>query len=122
MALWTGVALAAARVADEFGLARDGCAGGKSLEADIVRRVDRLFVELGQKNVRDSADDTLGSAFNQVAKTYKNLAFTQADCRVQGCEAPKANRNWRDGRSWAYCTIFLFKNGSDVICSHQIRN
>lgn len=98
MARRTGVALAAARVADELGLPRHGRAGCESLEAYIVRCVDGLFVELGEQDVGDRAKDTFWRAFDQVGEAYENLAFAQTDCGVQRCETAKANRDWRDRR------------------------
>ncbi len=56
-ALGTEEALVAARAANQFRLAGYGGAGGKALVAQVLRRVDGLFVELGQQNVGDGAED-----------------------------------------------------------------
>ena len=94
VALRAGVALAAARVADEFSLAGDGGAGGEALEAHVVRRIDGLLVEFGEKNMRDGADDALGSAFDEIGEADEDFTFAQADGGVQRCEAAEANREW----------------------------
>ena len=97
----SGVALATASVADEFSLARDGGAGGESLEADVVRRIDGLLVQLGQEDVGDSANDALRGTLDQVRKADEDFAFTQANGGIQRCESTKANRDRRDRRPGA---------------------
>jgi len=119
VALRAGVALAAAGVSDEFGLARDGGAGGESFEAKVVLRVDRLPVELGEEDVGDGANDALVRAFNQVAETHENPAFAEADGGVQRCEAAKANSNRRDWRPGTQKTILFLKYGTKIY-GHQI--
>ena len=96
-----GVALAAASVADEFCLACDGGAGGESLEADIVRGIDGLLVQLGQEDMCDGANDALRGALDQVGKADKDFAFTQANGGIQRCESTKANRDRGDRRPGA---------------------
>lgn len=99
--MWTCVALAAACVADEFSLTSDRCAGSESLESYVVRRIDRLLVQLGDEDVRDGADHALWCAFDEVGETYKDLAFAQTDGGVEGSEAAETNRDRRDRRPWA---------------------
>ena len=61
VALRPGESLAAARVANELGLTSDCGARGEALEAQVVRGVDGLSVQLGQQDVGDRTNDTLGA-------------------------------------------------------------
>lgn len=112
VALWAGVALATAGVADEFSLARDGGAGGEPLEADVVRGIDWLLVELGEEDVCDGVNDALGSAFDEIGKAYEDFAFAQTNGGVERCETAEADRDGRDGRARAKCAVFVFKDGN----------
>src|SRR6185437_16597008 len=75
MTLRAGVALAAASMANEFCLTADGGAGGKSLETQVLRRLDGLAVEFGEQNVRNRTYNALRRAFNKVGEADKYLAF-----------------------------------------------
>ena len=57
VALWTKVSFGAARAADQFGLARDRCAGGEPLVARVLRGVNGLAIKLGEQDVADGTDD-----------------------------------------------------------------
>ena len=119
MALRAGVALASARVADQFSLACHGRAGREAFEAHVVRRIDGLLVEFGEKNMSNGADDILGSAFDEIGEADEDFTFAQADGCVQRCEAAEAHGKRRHRRSRAQNTIFLLKYG-DQMSSHQV--
>ena len=110
MSLGPGVALAAASVANELGLAGNGGACGETLEAYVVRCVNRLLVKLGKEDVRDGADDAFGSALDQIGEADEDLAFAQTDGGVERSESAEPNRDGRNRRSRAQYAIFLFKD------------
>src|SRR5271157_4549968 len=78
-ALGTEETLVAASAANQLRLAGDGDAGGKALIAQVLRRVDGLFVEFGQENVGDGVEDGFGRALQQIGKIDMNPAFAEAD-------------------------------------------
>lgn len=106
------------RVANELCLAGDGGAGGEAFEAKVVCRIDGLFVEFGEQDMRDRADDAFGRAFNEIGEADEDLAFAEANGGVQGCEAAEANREGRHRRSRAQGSIFLLKNGRKLGSHH----
>ena len=101
------VALAAARRADELGLARDGGRGGEALVAQVVRGVDGLAIELGKKDVRDGVEDGFRRAFKQVGEAGVDFALAQADGGVERGEAAEAHMDGRHGRARAEGAVLL---------------
>ena len=63
--------------------------------------INRLAVELGDEYMRDSADDVLGSAFEQIGEVDFNGPFAQADGCVQTGESAKTYIEERDRRARA---------------------
>ena len=76
-------ALAAACVADEVGLARDGGTGREALVAQVVRPVDGLAIELGEKDVSDGVVDGVGCVLEDVGETDVQAAFAETDGGVE---------------------------------------
>ena len=79
-----------------------------------MRRVDGLFVELGEQDVGDGVDDGLGRAFKEVGKADVDLAFAEADGGVEGSEAAKADRDGRHGRARAEGAVLLLEDGGEI--------
>src|ERR1700722_10042795 len=113
-AFWSEEALAAARGADEVGLARDGGAGREAFVAQIVRPVDGFAIELGEKGVRDGVEDGLRCTLEQVGERDENFAFAETDGGVERGEAPKAHMDGRDGRARAKRAVLFLKDGGDI--------
>lgn|SRR5579862_4996546 len=109
-AFGSGVALASAGVADQLGLAGNGRAGGETLEAQVLRGIDGLAVELGEEDVGDGAQHALRRAFEQVRETDKDAAFAQADGGVQRGESAETDEDGRHGRPRTEGAILLLKN------------
>jgi len=107
-------ALGAARGSDEVGLTRDGGAGGETLLAQVVRPVDGLAIELGEKDVCDGVEDGLWRAFKQIGERGKDLALAQANGGVERGEASEAHMDGRHGRARAKGAVLCLEDGGDV--------
>lgn len=118
VALRARVALAAPGMAYEFGLAGHRGAGGEALETRVVRGVDCFLVKLGEKNVRDGANDAFRRALNEVGEADEDFSFAETNGGVEGSESAKANSDWRDRRPRTQDAIFLLKYRYKI-SSHQ---
>ena len=87
---------------------------GEALVAQVVRGVDGLAIELGEKNVRDGVKDGLRRAFKQIGEADVDRPFAQADGGVERGEAAEAHMNGRHGRARAKGAVLLLKDGDDV--------
>jgi len=119
-ALGTKVALAAAGMANEFGLTRDGGRGGEALVPEILRGVDRLAIELGKKNVRNGVEDRFWRALKQIGEAGIDFAIAQANRCVERGKTPEANMHGRHGRARAQGAVLFLEDGDDVE-GHQCR-
>ena len=108
--LWPEEPLAAARPANQLRLPCDGGARRKPLVAQVMSGVDRLFVEFGQQNVRDSADHRLRRALQQIGKADRNLPFAQPNPRIQRGKPPETDHYGRHRRPWAQRPVLLLKD------------
>ena len=113
-ALGAKVALAAAGVADELGLAGDGGRGGEALVAEVLGGADGLLVELGEENVGDGADHGLRRAFQEIGEVDIDLAFAEADGGVERGKAAEADRDGRHGRARAEGPVLFLEDGDEV--------
>ncbi len=118
-AMGAEIALGAAAAADELGLLHDGGGGGEALVAVVLRGVNGLFVELGDEDVRDGAEDGFGCAFEQVREADVELVFAEADGGVEGDKFAETDVKWRHGRSRAECSVFFLEDGDEFGC-HRI--
>jgi hypothetical protein len=100
-ALGAKVALAAASMADQLRLSRDGGGRGEALVAQIVHGIDWFAIKLGKKNVRDGVQDRLGRTLEQIGEAGKDLALAKANGGVERGEAPEADVDGRHGRARA---------------------
>ena len=85
-------------MADELGLAGDGCGGDEALVTQVVGGVDGLFVQLGQQNVGDGPDNGLRRALQQIGEVDENLTLAQADGGIERGETAETHNDGRDGR------------------------
>ncbi len=76
-------ALAAAGLADVFGLFGDGLGGDVAAVAVGVDAGDGLLVELGEKDVGDGVVDGVGGVLEDVGETDVQAAFAEADGGVE---------------------------------------
>jgi hypothetical protein len=113
-----GEALAAAGLADVFGLAGDGLGGDVAAIAVGVGGGDGLFVELREEDVGDGVMDGVGGVFKQVGEADVQTAFAQANGGVEGGEAAKADVERRDGCAGAEVAVLLLEDG-DEGCGYQ---
>jgi len=120
-ALGAEVALAAARMANQFGLARDRGAGREALVAQVLGGLNGPLVELGKQDVGDGVDYGFRRALEQIGETDQDLSFAKADRCVKRSEAAKTNADRRQGRSWPQRPIFLLKDRAEVR-GHQVED
>jgi hypothetical protein len=108
-----GEALAAAGLADVFGLAGDGLGGDVAAVAVGVGGGDGLFVELREEDVGDGVMDGVGGVFKQVGEADVQTAFAQANGGVEGGEAAKADVERWDGCAGAEVAVLLLEDGDE---------
>jgi hypothetical protein len=111
-----GETLAAAGLADMFGLAGDGVGGDVAAVAVGVNGGDGLLVELGQEDVGDGVMNGVGCGFEEVGEADVQTAFAEADGGVQRGEAAEADVERRDGRTRAEFAVLLFEDGDERGC------
>ncbi|NYF51988.1 hypothetical protein [Tunturiibacter gelidoferens] len=108
-----GEALAAASLADVFGLARDGFGGDVATVAVGVGGGDGLLVELGEEDVGDGVVDGVGRGLEDVGEADVETAFAQADGGVEGGEAAEADIERGNGSAGAEFAVLLFEDGNE---------
>jgi hypothetical protein len=106
-------ALAAAGLADVLGLSGDSLGGNMAAVAIGVDGRDGLLVELGQKDVSDSAVHSVRRVFEDVGKADVEATFAQADGGIERGEAAEANVERRNGRAGSKVAVLLFKDGDE---------
>ena len=92
-------ALAATGLADVLGLFGDGFGGDVAAIAVSVGRRYRFFVELGEQDVCDGVEHTVGCTFQQVRETHQQPAFAEADRVVHIGKGEEFDGQFRNGRA-----------------------
>ena len=91
--------LAAARLSRLFRLAAYRIGLRVAAVAIVVECLNRLLVELGEKDVRDGLQNGGGSTFKQVRETYMEAAFAQTDRGIQGNKSTEFDLKRGHGRT-----------------------
>lgn len=113
VAVGCGDALAAAGLADVFGLFGDGFGADVAAVAVGVVWGDGLLVELGEEDVRDGAVDRLGCGFEQVGEADVQVAFAETDGGVERGEAAETDVEGWNGRAGTEIAVLLLKDGGE---------
>jgi hypothetical protein len=106
-----GDALAAAGLADVFGLFGVGFRADVAAVAVGVVRGDGLLVKLGEEDVRDGAVDGLRRGFEQVGEADVQVAFAETDGGVERGEATETDVEGWNGGAGTEVAVLLLKDG-----------
>ncbi len=106
-------ALAAAGLADVFGLTGDVLGGDVAAVTVGVGGGDGLLVELGEEDVGDGVVDGVGCVLEDVGEADVEAAFAETDGGVEGGEAAETDVEGRYGRAGAEVSVLLFKYGDE---------
>ena len=104
-------ALAAAGLADAFGLFGDGFGLGVATVAVRMLGGDRPAVELGEQDVGDGVMDRFGGVLEEIAEADDEAGFAEADGGVEAGEAAEFDLEGRHGRARAEEAVFLVEDG-----------
>ena len=102
-------ALAAAGLADVFGLTGDVLGRDVAAVTVGVGGGDGLFVELGEEDVGDGVVDGVGRVLEDVGEADVEATFAEADGGVEGGEAAETDVEGWNGRAGAKVSVLLFK-------------
>ena len=111
VSLRRGEALAAAGLADALGLLGDDFGLRVAAVPIVVVPLDGLAVELGQQDVSDGFVDGFRGVLKQVGEAHVELAFAEADGRIQRGETPEADVERRHRGARTEVAVRHFKNG-----------
>jgi hypothetical protein len=113
VAHWGENSLAAASLADVFGLTRDCFGGDVAAVAVGVRGSDGLPVKLRKQDMRDGMVDGFGCVFQQVGESDVKASFTKPDGGVERGEAAETDIKGRHGSPRPKFAILFFEDGDD---------
>ena len=102
--------LTPASLPDELGLARHRFGRDMPAIPVCVKPFDRLFVELGEQNMRDSTVDRFGCMFQQIREPNVKPAFPETNRRIQRGEAAEPDIERRDRSARTKLAILMLKD------------
>jgi hypothetical protein len=108
-----GEALAAAGLADVFGLFGDWLGGDVAAVAVGVDAGDGLLVELGEEDVSDGVMDGIGCVLEEIGETNVEAALAEANGGVEGSEAAEANVERGDRGARAEFAVLVLEDGDE---------